>query len=65
MAAEELASAGDVIAASFAALAGDQWLRPGRRSDGAAFTVETFGRYFMHDPIHHLYDVTGIPAAAR
>ena len=63
VAADELASAADVLAASFAALSGDQWLRPGRRSDGASFTVETFGRYFMHDPIHHLYDVTGIRAA--
>ncbi len=58
---DELASAADAIADSFAAVSGDQWLRPGRRSDGAAFTVETFGRYFMHDPIHHLYDVTGNP----
>ena len=31
----------------------------GRRSDGAAFTVETFTRYLVHDPVHHLYDVTG------
>jgi hypothetical protein len=37
----------------------DQWQRPGRRSDGARFTVETFARYFIHDPVHHLYDVTG------
>jgi hypothetical protein len=59
--ADELASAADTIADSFAAVSGDQWLRPGRRSDGAAFTVETFGRYFMHDPIPHLYDVTGNP----
>jgi hypothetical protein len=22
-------------------------------------TVETFARYFIHDPVHHLYDVTG------
>jgi hypothetical protein len=21
--------------------------------------VETFARYFVHDPVHHLYDVTG------
>jgi hypothetical protein len=61
--ADELASAADGLAASFAAVSVDQWRRPGRRSDGATFSVETFGRYFMHDPIHHLYDVTGIPAA--
>lgn len=34
------------------------WSRPGRRSDGVAFTIETFAKYFIHDPIHHLYDVT-------
>jgi len=21
--------------------------------------VETFARYFIHDPVYHLYDVTG------
>ena len=36
----------------------DQWQRSGRRSDGAVFTVESFGRYLLHDPIHHLTDVT-------
>src|ERR1700761_7669897 len=55
--AEELSSAADAVAVRFAAVAGDQWTRPGRRSDGARFTVETFGRYFIHDPIHHLHDV--------
>jgi hypothetical protein len=55
----ELASAADAVAGHFAAVTAGQWLRPGRRSDGASFTVETFGRYFIHDPIHHLYDVTG------
>ena len=40
-------------------MTGGQWQRTGRRSDGASFTVETFARYFIHDPVHHLYDVTG------
>lgn len=31
--------------------------RAGRRSDGSVFTVETLGRYFIHDPVHHLADV--------
>ncbi len=26
--------------------------------DGAAFTIESFARYLIHDPVHHLYDVT-------
>jgi hypothetical protein len=55
--ADELVAAGEALAASFEAVAGDQWLRRGLRSDGAEFTVDTFGRYFIHDPIHHLRDV--------
>jgi hypothetical protein len=35
----------------------DRWSRSGRRSDGAVFTVETFARYVVHDPVHHLWDV--------
>lgn len=35
------------------------WTRPGRRSDGAAFTVDSLGRYLLHDPVHHLWDVQG------
>ena len=31
----------------------------GRRSDGARFSVAGFSRYLLHDPVHHLYDVTG------
>ena len=34
-----------------------QWERPGRRSDGASFTVSTIARYMIHDPVHHLWDV--------
>ena len=55
----ELATAADAIATRFGGVSDGQWDRPGRRGDGAAFTVETFARYFIHDPIHHLYDVTG------
>jgi hypothetical protein len=55
----ELDSAAQAIAARFRTVTGALWERPGRRSDGAAFTIETFARYFIHDPVHHLYDVTG------
>jgi hypothetical protein len=54
---DELAGAGEQLARSFDGVAGDQWDRRGTRSDGAAFTVETFARYLLHDPIHHLVDV--------
>jgi len=57
----ELATAGEALAEAFEALHGDQWTRPGRRSDGVSFTVETFATYFVHDPIHHLHDVTRAP----
>lgn len=57
--AEELVAAAERLADDFARVAGDQWQRTGVRSDGAHFTVDTFSRYFIHDPIHHLHDVNG------
>jgi hypothetical protein len=36
---------------------GDQWSRPGLRSNGSAFTVASLGRYSLHDIVHHLWDV--------
>lgn len=38
-------------------VAGDQWARVGRRSDGDAFTVESIARYLLHDVSHHVWDV--------
>jgi hypothetical protein len=63
--AAELAQAAETIAARFDALSPRQWQRTGSRSDGAQFTVESFARYFVHDPVHHLYDVTGVQYADR
>ena len=54
----ELGEAANRIADSFEAVPEDAWGRTGRRSDGASFTVETLAKYFVHDPIHHLWDVT-------
>ena len=54
----ELVAAGEALAAAFEAVPDDAWKRTGTRSDGAAFTVETFARYFVHDPVHHLHDVS-------
>jgi hypothetical protein len=54
-----LRQAAFAIAGRFEGVTGEQWQRTGARSDGARFTVETFARYFVHDPVHHLYDVTG------
>ena len=50
---------GRALASRFQALDGAAWRRTGRRSDGAAFTVESFARYLLHDPVHHLHDVGG------
>ncbi len=54
----ELAIAGDLLAERFDAVTANEWLRTGLRSDGARFTVDSFGRYLLHDPIHHLWDVS-------
>ena len=40
------------------------WQRRGLRSDGSEFTVETLGRYHLHDVVHHLYDVRDAAGAA-
>src|SRR5581483_9816454 len=54
----------DGIAAAFTAVDGDHWTRPGRRSDGSRFTVDTFARYFLHDLAHHSWDVTASGGAS-
>ena len=53
----ELSGAAAAAAARFDAVTGDEWARTGRRGDGAVFTVESLGRYFVHDWTHHLRDV--------
>ena len=53
----ELDEAASRLAARFDSVSGPQWDRTGTRSDGAHFTIESFARYFIHDPIHHLHDV--------
>jgi hypothetical protein len=55
--AAELVEAADEVAALYDSVAGDQWGRPGLRSDGAEFTAETLGRYHLHDAEHHVWDV--------
>ncbi len=53
------------IAARFDGVTGASWQRPGRRSDGASFTIDTLSRYLAHDPIHHIWDIDPrTPAAA-
>ena len=57
--AADLRAAADMLADRFERVTDGQWQRRGRRSDGARFTIESFGRYLLHDPCHHLFDVTG------
>ncbi|MFC5730200.1 MULTISPECIES: DinB family protein [Nocardioides] len=51
-----LAAAAARAAAVYESVAGDAWERPGRRSNGSAFTVATLGRYHLHDVVHHRWD---------
>jgi hypothetical protein len=55
--AHELVGHGAAIAKLFESVHGDQWQRTGFRGDGAAFTIDTISRYFLHDIVHHLWDV--------
>jgi hypothetical protein len=59
--APDLVAAAGRLAARFETVIGAQWDRTGNRSDGARFTVASFARYMIHDPIHHLWDVGGAP----
>jgi hypothetical protein len=63
--AADIAAAGAVIAQHFDGVPDDAWGRTGNRSDGARFTVDSFARYFVHDPVHHLDDVEKGFAAIR
>ncbi|WP_310964609.1 DinB family protein [Nocardioides terrisoli] len=55
----DLLTAADAAAAAYGAVPDDAWQRTGRRSDGSVFTVDTLGRYHLHDVVHHLWDVGG------
>jgi SAM-dependent methyltransferase len=52
-----LVAAAYAVGDLYASVSGDAWDRRGYRSDGAAFTVATLGRYHYHDVFHHLHDV--------
>ncbi|MCU1371399.1 MAG: methyltransferase type 12 [Ilumatobacteraceae bacterium] len=54
----DLAANAEVITARLDTISGAQWDRTGRRSDGSNFTVASISRYLVHDPVHHLWDVS-------
>ena len=55
---DELGAAAAAIAARLDRITDDEWQRRGRRSDGASFTIDSIARYMIHDPVHHVWDVT-------
>ena len=60
---EEVAAELEVAAAALRTrargLTPEQLARRATRSDGSEFTVATLLQYFLHDVVHHLWDVTG------
>lgn len=57
--AAELAAEGERLADALASLQPDELDRPGRRSNGSVFTVDSITRYLLHDLEHHVHDVRG------
>ena len=57
----QLGAAAAVLVQRIDRIGADEWDRPGRRSNGSMFTVESLLRYLVHDPVHHLWDVTNDP----
>ena len=55
--AAELLQAAQSLASRLARVPGAGWSRPGRRSNGSQFTVDSLARYMLHDLEHHLHDV--------
>jgi hypothetical protein len=53
----ELLAAAAAVAEQYAAVPPDAWGRRGTRSNGSEFTLETLGRYHLHDVVHHLHDI--------
>ena len=53
----ELTDAAQQVAARLARVSGRDWQRPGYRSNGSVFTVDSLARYMLHDLEHHLVDV--------
>ena len=55
--AAELLEAARAVAMLYATVTDAMRGRRGLRSNGDEFTVETLGRYHLHDVVHHLHDV--------
>jgi len=55
--AAELVEAARAVAVLYASVTDATRGRRGMRSNGDEFTVESLGRYHLHDVVHHLHDV--------
>jgi hypothetical protein len=55
---DELVLAAAEVGDLYGTVTGEQWDRPGRRSNGSLFTVDSIARYHLHDVEHHLADVS-------
>jgi hypothetical protein len=53
----ELRAAAEAVARRYESVPPGAWGRRGFRSDGSEFTVESIGRYHLHDIVHHAWDV--------
>lgn len=64
---KELVAAAGQVAAQYDAVPADDdavWARRGLRSNGSEFTVDSIGRYHLHDIVHHTHDVRRSAAQA-
>jgi len=57
--AEELEEAAMTLVQRVRGLGPADFARTGVRSDGVEFRADTLLQYFLHDVVHHLWDVTG------
>jgi len=57
--AADLAEAAAVATELYGSVDEAGWERPGQRSNGSVFTVDSLARYHLHDVEHHLFDVSG------
>lgn len=55
--ARQVVVSGEALADAYAQVGAGDWRRTGFRSNGSVFTVESLGRYLLHDLYHHLWDV--------
>jgi len=53
----DLSAGAEQIALRLEPLTASDWARPGRRDNGATFTVDTIARYMTHDVVHHIWDI--------